>query len=784
MTGFAELDLIARTEQLEAAVREIRKIGDAGERTEHQVKRSTDTMAAGFGRLRSLIVPAAAALGAMFGGVAIARGSQEIQKITNGFLGMGQSAQEAARSLDRVAAIADMTRAPLGATAELYRRVSVAAGELGASQDDIQAFTQNVGFALAASGTSAQEASGALLQLSQAMAGGVVRAEEFNSILEGAFPIAQAAARGIDEAGGSVGRLRQLVVDGQISSEEFFNAVLSQSDALQQAFESTAPTVSQAMTDLSNSVALGSASMDSALGISNALAQGLLGLSNGVQWLGENFDLMAGGVSALGLAVAVSYTPAVIAAVGATWAWVGGLTALKTALIKTGVGALVVGLGVATAYMIRIREATGSWGEAFSLVSSIVREAFDRIVMRADALNNRLNAVSADARAAFLGMAAGVVEGVQSAVQAVDSGVTSLVNTSIQGIAGLINVAIEGLNSVIELANKIPGVDVQAIGSFEPELIGSALGGAGRALGGIADSLRSEQGLARQAAIDMRAYADILGELSGGPMESVNALREAMAAMSDETVNTKEIVDQLNNALLNPTGGAGAGGGAGGAGEGGGFTSRLDALTQQFQSERELIDQWYMEAQEILADRRALEILGEEEHRAALLQVEELYQQQLAALRGQAFDKQLGEAADFFGALASVTAQGGERLNKVTRVLGATQAFINTLVAQSQVLADPSLGFFGKLAAYIKIGATGFGIVSALKSGGNSASAAVGGGGSRSATPEPARRDRFVRIDVQGDGMFADMLRNSVGEIADALFDESRTGGNVVVVGR
>lgn len=106
--------------------------------------------------------------------------------------------------------------------------------------------------ALRVAGTDAQSASGALLQLSQAMGGGVVRAEEFNSLLEGALPIVQAVAAGLDEAGGSVSKLRALVVDGKVSSEAFFRAFEAGAVTLQDKVAGAEMTVSSSFVRLQN----------------------------------------------------------------------------------------------------------------------------------------------------------------------------------------------------------------------------------------------------------------------------------------------------------------------------------------------------------------------------------------------------------------------------------------------------------------------------------------------------------------------------------------------------
>ena len=167
-------------------------------------------------------------------------------------------------TMDSLFSVADKTRAPIEAIVQLYQRGALAADELGASQKDLIDFTETVGTALALQGGSAEQASGALLQLSQSLGSGIVRAEEFNSILEGAFPIAKAAAAGIEETGGSVAKLRQLIVEGKITSDVFFKGILSQSKDLKTQFAATETTVTQALQRIKNNFiqAAGSGNLD------------------------------------------------------------------------------------------------------------------------------------------------------------------------------------------------------------------------------------------------------------------------------------------------------------------------------------------------------------------------------------------------------------------------------------------------------------------------------------------------------------------------------------------
>jgi tape measure domain-containing protein len=418
MTDLAALGLSVTSDGVVKATGDLDRFKGASDRAaggaDNLGKRS-DVVQGSLRRLASVAGTLVGALAAAFSLGAAARGAAEVQAITNGFLGMGQTADQAAASLAAVAEIANQTRAPLTATAELYRRVSTAAGELGASQAEVQQFTKNIGQALAASGTSAEQASGALLQLSQAMAGGTVRAEEFNSILEGAFPIAQAAARGIAEAGGSVGRLRQLVVAGKVSSEEFFRAILSQSASIEAAFGRTVPTVSQAMTVFNNAVGLSAAGIDKALGVSSGLATVIMGLASVVLAAGDAFVTIneaiggfQGYIIAGAAALVGAYIPAIWAAISATAVWIAGLITLRGALIMTGIGALVVLAGALINMFIKLIENTGGWGNALTLLGEVAAGVWEGIKTSASSIGPALGSVWETVKSGFYSMLAGI----------------------------------------------------------------------------------------------------------------------------------------------------------------------------------------------------------------------------------------------------------------------------------------------------------------------------------------------------------------------------------------
>ncbi|MGP4670643.1 tape measure protein [Agrobacterium salinitolerans] len=176
--------------------------------------------------------------------------SDSATKIDNSLKVAGLSGEALEGVYQNLFAAAQKNAAPLETLVQLYGRVALVQRELGVSSDEIINLSSNVALALRASGQSSQEASGALLQLSQALGSGVVRAEEFNSILEGAPTILQAAAAGIQQAEGSVAKLRQIMLDGKLSSKAFFDGINAGAPVLEQKVAGAVLTLDQRLENL------------------------------------------------------------------------------------------------------------------------------------------------------------------------------------------------------------------------------------------------------------------------------------------------------------------------------------------------------------------------------------------------------------------------------------------------------------------------------------------------------------------------------------------------------
>lgn len=211
----------------------------------------------------------------------------EATKITNALKVTGLEGEALEAVYGKLFAAAQKNAAPIESLTTLYSKLALTQQELGVSQQELIGFTDKVALALRVGGTDAQQASGALLQLSQALGGGVVRAEEFNSVLEGAPTIMQAVAAGLKEAGGSVAQLRKLVVDGKVSSEAFFRAFEAGAVTLESKVAGAEMTVAQQFVRLQNVLIDTAGKIDKATGAAGAMGGTIQTLSRTIEEFGR-----------------------------------------------------------------------------------------------------------------------------------------------------------------------------------------------------------------------------------------------------------------------------------------------------------------------------------------------------------------------------------------------------------------------------------------------------------------------------------------------------------------
>lgn len=293
--------LEARTTAFEKAL--AKAVSTTNERS-RQIEKRFDGLAA---RVNSTVGRAMGALVPSLAGVAAALGTERIlayaeawTKAQNVLRTSGVASDQVGSTLASVYEIAQRQGTALSPLVTLYGRVAQAGKDLGASSSDIAQFTEGVATALRVAGTSSEEASGALLQLSQLLGSGTVRAEEFNSVMEGARPILQTVANGLEGTGGSISRLRTQVLAGSVTSREFFQAFLKGMDSLESDASKATDTVGQALNRLTNALTKYIGETDQSFGATQRIAQGLTALA-------KNFDVVANSAAVVGTALGIGY---------------------------------------------------------------------------------------------------------------------------------------------------------------------------------------------------------------------------------------------------------------------------------------------------------------------------------------------------------------------------------------------------------------------------------------------------------------------------------------------
>lgn len=271
---------------------------------ETQVTRSS-------GQIQSTLRGLAASLATYFSGRELLGLVDSFTRFQNSLKVAGLEGEALANVQEKLRGIGSQYGVELEALASVFNRATLAQNELGASTADIIRLNEIVAASLKVSGTSTQEASGALLQLSQALGSGVVRAEEFNSILEGALPLAQAAARGIDGYAGSVAALRAAVVEGEITSRQFFEGILAGGVQTIEQAENATLTLSGAFTVLRNELTLYVGEASRSNGVTAAL-------SEGIRKLADNLDTIIPALTTIIGLIGARYTGLLLAATGAT----------------------------------------------------------------------------------------------------------------------------------------------------------------------------------------------------------------------------------------------------------------------------------------------------------------------------------------------------------------------------------------------------------------------------------------------------------------------------------
>lgn len=419
------------TRSFQTAREELARMGAQLEEVENQTRRTGGAAES----MKSKFMHAAAAVGAALSikniiGLADAMTQTEARlNLITGDL------EKTAALQDQIMASANRSRASYQSTADAVAKMGIMAKDAFNNTDELVAFTEliNKQFTIAGASVAGQEA--AMMQLTQAMASGVLRGEELNSIFEQAPTIIQTIA---DHLGVSVGEIRAMAAEGQITAQVVKDAMLSSADEINAQFSAMPYTFSQVWTMMQNILL-------------EAFGPLIQVIGAGAQWIYENWAAIEPVLVGVATAVAI-LTAAYLVHTAATWLQVEANRALIISLLSNPILWIAVAIGILVGLIYKWIQSVGGLRNAWNLCTLALIVGWNAVKL-----------------AFFVGvywvmdLVAKLQLCWQKAGVAIANFMGNMKVSVLTILQNMINGAIDLINKFIGLLNKLPGVNIEAI---------------------------------------------------------------------------------------------------------------------------------------------------------------------------------------------------------------------------------------------------------------------------------------------------------------------------------
>ena len=504
---------------------------------------------------------------------------------------------------DGIMAAAQRSRTGFGIMADSVAKLRSQAGEAFKSNDEAIAFAEQLNKLYKIGGASLEQQKAGTLQITQALASGVLRGDEFNSMMENAPLVAQKLARHL---GVSVGQLRGMAKDGQLTGDILKSALLGSAVETNAEFAKMPMTFADMMTQVGNVASYAfqpliqawqefinstagqnfMAGLETAMFAIGQIAMWLFNLFvAGWDWVTEHANFVI-------TAFEVLATVGVIAglAVAAAWAianWqilliIAIVIAIAAALSELGISFVDVAATIISMF-VYIGETVYNVIlfiiNLFVFLGSVVINVFTWLynagIEVSDAIGNTFLAVVWATKKAFYDFAKGVLDGFARIADGAANVATSIGNSFIAGA----NRAIKAINWIIRAINKIPGApkigEVGQIGAM------SYNGGLGNSIRGLADGLdpgpvpvkASFAGIKRKELELHNPTEGLKNPLLDsavayqGTKNFFNGIGDAMKGFGDKMKKQDELASKFDQMNQTPAGAGAPSGGAGGLGD-------------------------------------------------------------------------------------------------------------------------------------------------------------------------------------------------------------------------
>ncbi len=214
-----------------------------------ELRNQTKGAASGADGLLSVLKKGAMAIGGAAGIKKVFDFSDTLTSTTARLEMMNDGMQKTSELSKKIFQSAQRSRGEYQATADAVAKLGTMAGDAFSSNGEVIGFVEQLNKKFTIAGTSSAGKDAAMLQLTQAMGSGVLRGEEFNSILEQAPNIIQTIA---EEMGVPKGQLKDMAAQGLVTADIVKNAILGAAGETDAAFESMPKTMEQSWTSFKN----------------------------------------------------------------------------------------------------------------------------------------------------------------------------------------------------------------------------------------------------------------------------------------------------------------------------------------------------------------------------------------------------------------------------------------------------------------------------------------------------------------------------------------------------
>lgn len=511
---------------------------------------------------------------------------------------------------DSIMAAAQRSRTGFGIMADSVAKLRSQAGEAFKSNDEAIAFAEQLNKLYKIGGASLEQQKAGTLQITQALASGVLRGDEFNSMMENAPLVAQKLARHL---GVSVGQLRAMAKDGQLTGDTLKNALLGSAVETNAEFAKMPMTFADMMTQVGNVASYAfqpliqawqefinsTAGQNFMAGLETAMfaiGQIALWLFNlfvaGWNWVTENINIV---MTALILLAAVALIAGVAMFVaglmaGAPWAWlmliligvIGIALLIATALNAMGISFLDVAAAIVAAFVFVGTIVYDIIMFVINLVMYMIAPIVNFFiaiynigVAIAEFLRNVFKHPIYSIRKLFYNLIRTVLDYFASFVDGVVNVAQSIGNAFIAGA----NIAIKAINWIIDALNKIPGVNLGKVGEMGYMSNDGSFANGIRAMGEMfnpgeaPDDYESFDGMRANMITPgglwdgMENPFSTAGNAFSGTKAFGQGIGDAMQGFADKMKGQDELASKFDQMNQTPAGAGAPSGGAGGLGD-------------------------------------------------------------------------------------------------------------------------------------------------------------------------------------------------------------------------